>query len=366
MTIVIPAYKPDEKLIGLIQSLRSLTDATLVVVNDGSDVVYDEIFHRVKELGCTLLVHPENRGKGAAMKTAFRYLAENAEKDEIICTADADGQHLPKDILRCLEEAKAHPDSLVIGGRAFRGEVPFRSRFGNAVSRWTFRILMGVKVHDTQTGLRAFHASMIPNMLKVKADRYEYEMQILCNAAKNKTPLREIEIETVYLDENKSSHFNPLRDAMRVYGLLIRNATGRLFQVLSFLFSSLVAFGIDVVGYALLFNFVFCHMTENTETVAFASLLTARAASSLANYSINRKVVFRNSENPVKSLLLYTLLVVLIFFGNHEINTLFLINLGLDEVISLILAQIICFPVSFLIQKYVVFPKKKEKKKENQ
>ncbi len=364
MTIVIPAYKPDEKLLGLIGQLKEITDATLLVVNDGSGAAYDEVFHQVKALGCTLICHPENRGKGAAMKTAFRYLWENGGENEIICTADADGQHLPKDIVRCLEEAEAHPDSLVIGGRSFQGNVPFRSRFGNTVSRWTFYFLMGTMVYDTQTGLRAFHGSLIPRMLEVAADRYEYEMQILCNAARDHLPLRQIEIETVYIEENKSSHFNPLKDAMRVYSILIRNASGKLYQIASFLFSSLLAFGIDVGGYALLFNLVFPHLFAGLETVAFASLLCARALSSLANYMINRKVVFHSSENPVKTLFLYALLVVAIFFGNHEINTLFLIHFGFHEVLSLILAQTICFPISFLIQKYLVFPQKKNKNKE--
>lgn len=364
MTIVIPAYKPDDKLIGLIKDLHSATDASLLVVNDGSGAAFDDIFHTVKEMGCTLLVHPENRGKGAALKTAFRYLAENAAADEIICTADADGQHLPKDIVRCMEEAEKHPEALVIGGRAFRGEVPFRSRFGNAVSRWTFYLLMGAKIHDTQTGLRAFSASMIPKMLEVEADRYEYEMQILCNAAKEKTPLREIEIETVYLEENKSSHFNPLRDAMRVYGLLIRNASSPLFQLFSFFFSSLFAFFIDVAGYALLFRLVFPFLLKDVELNAFVSLLIARIVSSLVNYAINRKVVFQNGDNPFKTLVLYSILAVLTFFANHEINTFFLINLGFHEVISLILAQAICFPASFLIQKFFIFPKKKMNKKE--
>ena len=360
MTIVIPAYKPDEKLIGLIHSLMAATDARLLVVNDGSGEEFEPIFRKVEELECTLLRHPENRGKGAALKTAYRFLLEEGG-DEIVCTADADGQHLPKDILHCLEEAKAHPEALVLGSRSFSGDVPARSRFGNAVSRHTFHLLMGTRVYDTQTGLRAFSATLLPEMLAVEGNRYEYEMQVLCNAAKKKTPIREVEIETVYLEENRSSHFNPLKDALRVYGILFRAAFGRAFQVLSFLFSSVAAFVVDVSLYWLLLTFVFdgalASALPDPSHRLFFSLFLARCASSVCNYLINRRVVFHQLKKSGVTFGLYLMLVVAIFFGNHFLNDYLHLTLGLHEVLSLILAQCVCFPVSFLVQKYLIFKK---------
>lgn len=357
MTIVIPAYKPDEKLIALLHDLKKSTDARLLVVNDGSGEAFEPIFDQVRSLNATLLVHPQNKGKGAAMKTAFQYLLKEGHTNEVICTADADGQHLPKDILRCLEEAKAHPQALILGSRAFRGEVPFRSRFGNAVSRFTFHLLMGKRIYDTQTGLRAFSAALLPEMLSVPGDRYEYEMQVLCNAAKKKLEVREVEIDTVYLEENKSSHFNPLRDAMRVYGLLLRNAFGRFFQFLSFLFSSGCAFVVDLVVYLLLFHLILAPFLPTEKSLEFVSLLIARILSSLANYAINRKVVFSNLEKPVKTLTLYGILAVVTFFVHEQLNALFLIVLSFPAFLALLLAQVIFFPISFLLQKYVVFRK---------
>ncbi len=362
MTIIIPAYKPDQKLIDLLKKLKECTTARLLVVNDGSGEAYEDIFQSVRELGCTLLCHPVNKGKGAALKTGFRFLLEEGKEKEAICTADADGQHLPGDILRCMEEAKAHPEALVLGSRMFKGDVPARSRIGNAISRFTFHLLMGTKVYDTQTGLRAFSAGLLNEMLSTPGDRYEYEMQVLCDMAKHKIPIREVEIETVYLEENKSSHFNPLRDAVRVYGLLLKNALGRAFQPVIFLLSSCLAFFLDVIVYYLLFNFVFSHFIPSPEDLAFCSLLIARAISSVVNFTVNGKMVFHNLKHPARSFVLYVLLVVGIFFGNHVLNTLFLVDFALHEIPSLILAQCICFPVSFLIQKYIVFPKTKETK----
>ncbi|MBR2634337.1 MAG: bifunctional glycosyltransferase family 2/GtrA family protein [Clostridia bacterium] len=362
MTIIIPAYKPDEKLIRLLEELCGQEKNDIIVVNDGSGEAFDPIFKQVREMNVTLLVHPENRGKGAAMKTAFRYCLEHSPENEVFCTADADGQHLPKDIAACLREAELHPEALVLGARSFRGNVPARSLVGNTVTRWSFHLLMGARVYDTQTGLRAFSYRLLPEMLSVAADRYEYEMQILCNAARKKIPIREVEIETVYIEENKSSHFHPLRDASRVYGLLLKNAFGRLFQFLCFLLSSCFAFVVDGLLYMLLFHLVFPLVTEDLKTVAFLSLLTARVTSSVVNFLMNRKLVFQNLLHPIRSFLLYGLLVVGIFFVNHALNTLFLIRLGFHELLSLLAAQLICFPVSFLIQKYIVFPKQKEKK----
>ncbi|MBR5295538.1 MAG: bifunctional glycosyltransferase family 2/GtrA family protein [Clostridia bacterium] len=363
MTIIIPAYRPDEKLILLLKELKNVTSARLLVVNDGSGAEFDHIFEAASPLCDKILIHPVNRGKGAALKTAFSYLLEKGVETECVCTADVDGQHLPEDIIRCLDAAKENPDALVLGARKFDGSVPARSRFGNTVSRFTFRILMGKTVYDTQTGLRAFSPSLLPQMLEIAEDRYEYEMKMLCNAVRKKTPIVEVEISTVYIEENKSSHFNPLKDALKVYGLLLRCALGPFFQVISFLFSSCLAYLVDVVAYFLLFRFVFpIFLGENTRQIAFFALLIARVISSLTNYLFNGKVVFKSAENPAKSLTLYTILSVLTFFAHDKINALLLIGCRLHAIVSHILSQVIFFPASFLIQKYIVFPRKKEKK----
>ena len=364
MTIIIPAYKPDEKLIRLIRDVRELSDASILVVNDGSGEAFDEIFRQVTELGCTLLIHPENRGKGAALKTAFRHAVDSNPPEEVYCTADADGQHLPKDILRCLEEAGQFPGTLVLGARGFRGNVPFRSRFGNSVTRGMFHLLMGKRIFDTQTGLRAFSGDLLPDLIAVEGDRYEYEMQMLCRFAKRKRPIREVEIETVYIEENRSSHFHPLRDAGRIYKILLKNACSPLYQGISFLLSSGLAFLVDLIVYGIFFNYVLGAVVSDLSRLAFCSLLIARAVSSAVNFWVNRKVVFRSKAKKGRSFLLYLAIVVFIFLLNHFINVFFLEVLRADEILSLILTQIICFPISFLVQKYGIFRKNNGEKKQ--
>ncbi len=355
MHVIIPAYKPDEKLIHLLEALREIEGLRVVVVNDGSGDDFAPIFEKAKPLCHRLLVHSENRGKGAALKTAFAYLAEQGLENEAICTADADGQHLPEDIITCLKEAALHPDSLVLGIRKFNGKVPARSRFGNTVARHTFRLLMGQNVYDTQTGLRAFTSALLPEILAIKGDRYEYEMQMLCDMVKKKIPLRQVEIETVYLNENSSSHFNPVKDAIKIYGLLFQCAWGSFFEMLCFVFSSLIAFVVDIVMFTLLHDLLFKDFPAPLDITL--PLVIARITSSTLNFFVNRKVVFHNMQKPWRSVFLYLCLIAIVAFGNNALDELFMNRWHWNSTISHALAQAICFPVSFISQKYVVFPK---------
>lgn len=362
MTIIIPAYKPDEKLIRLLEDLGKKCPARILLVNDGSGAEFDPVFKKAEPLCFRILSHEKNMGKGAALKTAFSYLLEEGVEKEAICTADADGQHLPEDIIACLDRAVEKNGTLILGSREFGKDVPLRSRFGNSASRITFHMLMGKRVRDTQTGLRAFTPDLLPFMLTIPFNRYEYEMKMLCDAVKKKIPLEEVTISTVYIEENKSSHFNPVRDAIKVYSLLLRCALGSFWELVTFLFSSCFAYLVDFCAYSLFLHLVLPSFMEKERSIAFFSLLFARVISSLANFFVNGKIVFRNLKKPARSVSLYFLLVIFIFFANEGLNALFLLNLKLGTFLSHAFAQCICFPVSFLAQKYVVFPKDKEEK----
>ncbi|MBQ3652317.1 MAG: glycosyltransferase family 2 protein, partial [Clostridia bacterium] len=171
MMIVIPAYQPDEKLTGVVNTLISKTNFPIVIVDDGSRADCQPIFAALSDLPLVTVLHHEvNRGKGAAMKTAFQYIYDHCPDAEGVITVDADGQHLPDDVLRVAEAFRSHRDALVTGSRRFTGNVPFKSRTGNAITRFVFAISTGVKVYDTQTGLRAFSRDNIPRMLSLKGD----------------------------------------------------------------------------------------------------------------------------------------------------------------------------------------------------
>ena len=218
---VIPAYCPDEKLSVLIDNLKTVF-SRIVVVDDGSPRGV-EIFERLRAVkGVEVLVHEKNRGKGAALKTAFRYLLEHGEGVVGVVTCDADGQHLPKDIVRVAEEVEKDDSRIVLGVRTLRADAPLRSRFGNAWARMTFRLLAGFPLSDTQTGLRGIPFSMLKRMASLNGERYEYEMYMLADCRHHAELPLQLPIETVYIDDNSSSHFRPFTDAILTQWALVR------------------------------------------------------------------------------------------------------------------------------------------------
>lgn len=160
MIVVIPAYEPDQKLIKLVSELINENKCKILIVDDGSGDKFKYIFDKVSDLGAKVLSYEKNKEKGGALKTGFSML-KNSKDNDIIITADCDGQHLPKDIFKIYQCAKQNKDNLILGTRHFSGEVPLRSSFGNKVTSAVFEIINGEKVSDTQTGLRGFSENML-------------------------------------------------------------------------------------------------------------------------------------------------------------------------------------------------------------
>jgi len=220
IVVIIPAYEPEGVLVELVKSLQANFER-IVVVDDGSKTA-DSVFERVAQIDCvTLIRHDVNRGKGAALKTAFAAISKDFPDAAGVVTADADGQHLPEDIAAVAKSTLDHPDRFTLGVRAFDGNVPLRSRFGNAWSRWFFFLLTGTMVYDTQTGLRGIPAKFLPALCEMPGDRYEYEGRMLVAAARMKQKPEQVRIKTVYLEGNRTSHFNPIRDSLRTQSALL-------------------------------------------------------------------------------------------------------------------------------------------------
>lgn len=333
---LIPAYEPDERLIALV---KTMTDRgfLVLIVDDGSGAAYQRIFEAAGQ-AATVLTHERNRGKGAAVKTGLAWISENLSAPYTVVTMDADGQHLPEDAARICATSEAEPDALILGGRKFEGNVPLRSRFGNGVTRWVFRLSTGAKVYDTQTGLRAFSDRLLPAMLDVKGERYEYEMNVLMQWAQESRPLRELPIRTVYLDGNRSSHFHALRDSARIY-----------WEILKFSASSLMSFVLD---YGL-----FCLFSLLTGRVVFSNA-AARLISGSVNYTVNRKLVFESRADVGRSLLQYALLAAGILAVNTMSLWLLVTTLGMNRYLAKILVEAVLFAASYLVQKPWIFRKK--------
>lgn len=349
MIVLIPAYQPDEQLTALVDRFIKQTDFSILVVNDGSSPDKAAIFEQLPA-SVTLLTHEQNRGKGCAMKTGMQYIQEHFPPEEGVVVVDADGQHLLPDVLRICEELTAHPEALVLGSRQFTGKVPVRSKFGNTVTRYVFALASGVMIHDTQTGLRAFSVAQIPTLLALKGERYEYEMYMLLGAAEQHIPLREVFIETVYLDEkNSSSHFHPLRDSFRIYA-----------SILKFTCSSLIAFVIDYI-LVLMLAAAFQTTDMSRQYVLLISAVIALIVSSSCNFFINRRVVFKVQGQVMGSAAKYCAVTLLVLTLNYLMLWVFHIALHIPLAAAKLMVECLLFFVSLLLQRFFVFRIKKHR-----
>ena len=223
---LIPAYCPGTPLVKLTEELNE-SGFTCLVVDDGSS---DQSIFQMLGKDIVVLRHEANKGKGAAMKTGMRFIQEN-EVECIVVTADADGQHLATDILHCGKISEENPESLILGVRQFNKEyVPMKSYYGNKITESIFNIFTGIHISDTQTGLRAFHSSLIPHMLAPEGERYEYEMNQLLYCVRKQISILEVPITTVYEDNNKGSHFHPLRDSALIYSQILRYSAANIIR----------------------------------------------------------------------------------------------------------------------------------------
>jgi glycosyltransferase involved in cell wall biosynthesis len=228
VAIVIPAFNPGPALASLCFQLRGMGFVHIVVVDDGSypPIFADDLSFVTKVVPprITVLHHWDNKGKGVALKTAFDYLSETPSYIQYVVTCDADGQHVASDILRIVQTMKRNPGAIVMGSRSFDKDVPLRSRIGNWITSRLFQKMTGIWLGDTQCGLRGFPSLLLPMLLKIAGERYEYEinqLKQLCLWADH--PIL-VPIKTIYLDGNKSSHFNPLLDSWRIYRALLRRS----------------------------------------------------------------------------------------------------------------------------------------------
>lgn len=343
--VLIPALNPDEKLMRLLEGLRALDIQDILLIDDGSKPETRHYFEKAREMGCRVLTHAVNLGKGRALKTGFNaFLNLYADRPGLVM-ADADGQHSPADILKVGQALEAQPDVMVMGCRDFsQDNVPFKSSFGNRITRALFGFLAGQKLSDTQTGLRGVPKSALGWMMEVKGERFEYEMNMLVECPRHSLKWIEVPIETIYIEDNASSHFNPLKDALRIYAILGKYA-------LSSFGSSLLDLGLFSLFTKAVFPLSFAWRVE-------ASVACARVLSAYFNYSVNRHVVFKSGQKGT-SLFRYVVLAVCQLLLSMGLTGGLTRLLGIDEILIKIVVDTILFMCSFKIQQKWVFAQKK-------
>ena len=353
ITVVIPSLDPDERLERVVHGLLDAGFSDFLLVDDGSAPEHTEVFRRLAELSqVTVLHHPVNQGKGRALKTAFAYLTEHRPDCEGVVTVDGDGQHLPQDVMRVAQAMTAGKREMILGARNFDlPAVPSRSRFGNKASRITMRLLCGLRITDTQTGLRGIPAVLFPALLAVRGERFEYETNALLELNQKGTAIREVPIETVYEGNNEVSHFRPVRDGLRVYCLILS-------YFLRFAGSSLLCFSVDLLLFYLLGRFVFHGLKEHNQILC--STVAARIVSSLLNFTLNRRAVFHASGRLTSLLCRFYALSITQMLCSAGLMMLLCWLLPVPQTLMKCVVDTTLFLVSYQIQRRYVFGQKPE------
>jgi len=214
LIIAIPCYQAAAHIGRVVTEARAV-GLPVVVVDDGSS---DDSGARAEAAGAIVLRHAVNQGKGGALATAFAWARR--EGASAMLTLDADGQHNPAEIPRLIAAHQASPTALVIGVRSFDpARMPQRSRIGNRISTWWISRFAGLDYHDTQSGFRIYPRALVEHA-RLHTRHFETETELLLLAAKQRLPLVEVPIETIYAD-GRVTHFHGFRDTMRVIRLVI-------------------------------------------------------------------------------------------------------------------------------------------------
>lgn len=338
---LIPSYEPDGALLKVVNELLE-NSFIVVVVNDGSSEQYNEIFNQLpKEVH--YLAYEVNQGKGHALKHGFSYIKDHFDSDSIVVTLDSDGQHRVSDAMKICDVCEGN-NGIVLGSRYFGKGTPRKSRFGNFMARMTFLISTRHKIYDTQTGLRAFDYSLLERLIGIKGERYEYEMNVLLDAVRHNIPLKEERIETIYINDNAGTHYNPFKDTFRIFK-----------EVIKFSISSLIGFLVDYAAFTLL-----TLIPVSWEHWTLACNVIARIISASVNFTINYKLVFKSKEKVWVAVIKYALLAIFILGCNTALLWLLVEKAGMNKYLAKVIVEITMFITSWLVQRLFVFRKKKQ------
>lgn len=350
VVIMIPAYNPDEKFLFFLEKIKEAGYHKIIVIDDGSVEEKKHFFNEaVENYNCALVSHSINLGQGRAYKSGFNYYLSNTGggyKETIgIIQCDCDGQHCIDDVNKCAELLINNPNKFILGVRNFSDKsIPLRSRFGNKCTTFMFKAFCGLDIEDTQTGLKGIPRDFLSDLMEVQGERFEYASSVLLETKRKGIEILQFPIETIYINNNETSHFNPLRDSIRIYSLILK-----------YLLSSLSAFVVDITMYSI---FLMLFKNLYPQSYVIISTYLAKIISCTYTYVINKKIVFENHSHRISTVFRFAALCLIQstlsgFFTNGLVML-----LRWNEVFSKIVVDTILFFVSFKVQERWVFSKK--------
>lgn len=328
--VLLPSYQPDEVLVNLSRGL-SLEGFKILIVNDGSQEQYLDIFKRAEQYA-TVIAYKTNKGKGEALKHGFKYCLDNLKDYKYIITADGDGQHSINDIIK-VYKIIAKKNISVIGVRKFDVKVPIKSKIGNDMSKFNQSLATYRYMPDNQCGLRAFTYETIEQIIKIRGSRYEYEMNVLTYLQTKELPFICVRIQTIYENNNKGSHFRPIADTLRIQSSLL--LTGLL---------SLILFVCQAVS-----TYFICKYVKFSIPLELEIAVTISAATSIILTLILRSIIFR-PKYPGKMILRVIVYELLMYIAILVSATLFTRVLS----INIFITYLICYVLTLLPKYYLV------------
>lgn len=339
--ILIPTFNPDEEIMDSFVEELEKSFTNIIFINDGSSTKHNTYFNKLAKKH-HVIKHYKNLGKGRAIKNALNYILNSYPECKAIITVDCDGQHSVSDITKCYKKVLKNEDALILGVRDFnKSNVPFKSRYGNIITRNIFKLFVGLKISDTQTGLRGMSLKVAEKLMDIGGERYEYETNVLIACKTKDIPIIEVPIKTIYIENNKTSHFNPLKDSILIYKLFIK-----------YIFASLSSFVVDI----LLFSLFLTLLTSlKVVEVVFISTILSRIISALYNYFINANLIFKKINKT--SIIKYFILVIVQMNASAFIVSFIYNWLGISPVGIKIIVDLFIFIINFVIQREFIFKK---------
>ena len=344
--VIIPTLNPNKEILDEFLNKLQKEFKNVLVYDDGCREEYRDYFKKMEKKGIIVLHHYINLGKGRAMKDAFNYILNEYPDVKGVVTADSDGQHSVEDIKKCAKKVIENPSALILGCRDFdQKHVPARNRFGNKMTRRVLKLFVGVGVTDTQTGLRGLSREVMMKFMTSSGDRFEYETNQLIDTITKDVPIIEVPIETIYINGNTESHFNPIKDSLAIYKLFIK-----------YIFASVSSFVIDIALFA-----IFSKMITGKYNIFIATVI-ARIISSVYNYLVNANMVFKNKNKS--SFVKYAILVIIqMIVSGVSVTYLAKLLPKISSVLIKVVVDIIIFIVNFVIQREFIFIGAKNEKK---
>lgn len=240
-----------------------------------------------------------------------------------------------------------NPDTFIIGERNFDSAgIPLRSRFGNKCTSFVFKFFCGINLQDTQTGLKGIPHKVIYYLIETSGERFEYATSVLLELKKRNIPIQQFPIQTIYIGQNESSHFNPVMDSVRIYS-----------TILKFLASSLMTVGIDLFVFAVMIA-ALKNIFGGVEYI-FLSSAIAKVFSGTFNFLFNKKVVFSSQSKTGAESVKYIILCIIHMLVSFSLVSMMIGAVNLPEVAAKMIVDVVLFFITYYIQRTWVFKAKR-------